>query len=262
MQTKQAIILGGGTSVLEGINSGLFEKIQQKFTVGLNFSHHFFRSTILMFVDETFIADQKYSLKQLPLIIGKQDSGAALSTNSYLFPATHGYQRDCSSGIYKSTLVGIFALSFLIYVMDEGEIFLLGYDYGAKKGKGDQGRAYDHSGHALTHWYQEGNLLSVYTGQPEQIEHRGLGKVSWYEALHRDGKHSKPIPRAEHEFEVYRNESKVKIYNVSLDSKIPTFSKISYEQFYQMLNCESYDQNALREEIRTKTIELIKAQKG
>ena len=249
---KQAIILGGGTSVLEGINTGLFDKIRDQFTIGLNYSHHYFASTMQMFVDETFAQDQKNFLEQLPLVIGKEHSGLTLTPNNYHFHTSLEYARDCHKGIYKSTLVGLFALSFLIYVLDEGDIFLLGYDYGA---------SYSKSGQAITHWYQSGKIQSIYTGKPQDMPHRGIGKVNWYEALHRDASNSKPIPRAEHEFGVYAKESKVKIYNVSTASKISVFPKISYEQFYQMLDSQSCDQDALRQEVRNKADELLKAQK-
>jgi hypothetical protein len=250
---KQAIILGGGTSVLEGIHTGLFNKIRNKFTVGLNFSHHYFPSTLLMYVDETFVQSQKPHLNNLPLVIGKECSGVTLSDNHYHFPTCPDYTRDCHKGIYKSTLVGLFALSFLIYVMDEGDIFLLGYDYGA---------TYSRSGKPITHWYQSGQIESIYTGKPENIPHRGIGKVNWYEALHRDSTNSKPIPRAEHEFGVYGSESKIRIYNVSPASKISTFPKINYEQFYQMLDAQSCDQDALRQEVRLKANELLRVQQG
>ena len=258
---RQAIILGGGTSVLQGINTELFEKIRNKFTVGLNYSHHFFKSTVLMCVDKIFAKGQQSFLKDFPLVIGTEHVGQTLA-HTYHFPTCPEYTRDCQKGIYKSTLVGLFALSFLIYVMDEGEIFLLGYDYGAQKGNGPLNRAYDKSRLPLTHWYQAGDIPSVYTGQPQKIVHKGIGQVNWYEALHRDNTQAKPISRAEHEFEVYRNESKVKIFNVSPDSRIPIFPKIAYEQFYQMLDSQIYDQEALRQEIRSKAVNLIKAQKG
>jgi len=253
---RQVVIIGGGTSVIDGIKSSLFGQLKDKFTVGLNYSHHFINTTFLMCVDETFANDQKYYLGRLPLVIGMEHSGLSAATNIIPLPATTEYSRDCRKGVYQASLVGLFALSFMIYVLDEGEIFLLGYDYGSQKGNGVQGRAYDAQGRALTHWYQHGDLRSIYTGERLQISHRGIGKVNWYEATQVDEKSQGRISRAEHEFKVYQNEKKVSIYNVSLDSRINTFPKIGYDQFFELLNKQIYDQDLLRKEVAKKAVIL------
>jgi hypothetical protein len=256
---RQAIILGGGTSVLEGIKKGLFEQFKNRFTVGLNYSHHFVNTTFLMYVDETFANGQKYYLERLPLVVGMEHAGVSVQPNTIELSATTDYKRDCGKGVYRASLVGLFALSFMIHVLDEGEIFLLGFDYGAKKGKGLHGRAYDKHGHALTHWYQQGDIRSIYTGQNQEIRHRGIGKINWYEATHKDEKSQERITRAEHEFQVYASERKVSIYNVSPESVIPTFPKVSYEQFFGMLDDSHYDQTELRTEVAKKAAALKKS---
>lgn len=255
---RQVVILGGGTSVIEGIQKGLFEKIKKKFTVGLNYSHHFFNSSFLMYVDETFANNQKYFLEKLPLVIGMEHSGVSIRPNTIELPGTTDYRRDCSKGVYRASLAGIFALSFMIYALDEGDIFLLGYDYGAQKGSGKQGRSYDAHGKALTHWYQKGGLKSIYTGKPQQISHRGIGKVNWYEATHVGEKGQLRMPRSEYEFKVYQGEKKVSIYNVSLDSKISVFPKIGYDEFFNMLDGIDYDQTEIRKEMAGKAVQLRK----
>lgn len=255
---RQIVILGGGTSVLEGIKRNLFDKLTDKFVVGLNYAHHFLETTLSMYVDGTFVSDQKEYLERLPLVIGMKNSGTPNFPNFIELPASTEYFRDCSNGIYKASLVGLFALSFLIYVLDEGDIFLLGYDYGAQKGDGAFGRAYDSRGNALTHWYQHGEIKSIYTGKPYQIYHRGFGKINWYEATQIDEKKQKRITRAEHEFSVYENEKKVSIYNVSLDSRINTFPKIGYDQFFSMLSDQALNQDSIRSEVREKTVLLSK----
>lgn len=253
---RQVVILGGGTSVIEGIRSGLFDQLKDKFTVGLNYSHHFIDTTFLMYVDATFANDQKYYLERLPLVIGMDPAGVFSNRPNIIWlPATTEYSRDCRKGIYQSSLVGLFALSFMIYILDESEIFLLGYDYGAQKGSGEQ-RVYNAQGKALTHWYQHGDIKSIYTGEKQQISHRGIGKVNWYEATHVDEKTQKRITRAEHEFGVYCSEKKVSIYNVSIGSRINTFPKISYDQFFAMLDKQTYAQDILRKEVADKAVAL------
>ncbi|MBN1546531.1 MAG: hypothetical protein JW902_07730 [Syntrophaceae bacterium] len=236
----------------------MFDQLKNRFTVGLNYSHHFIDTTFLMYVDETFANGQKYYLERLPLVIGMDHAGVSVRPNTIELPATTDYRRDCSNGVYRASLAGLFALSFMIHVLDEGEIFLLGFDYGAKKGKGLQGRAYDKHGHALTHWYQYGDISSIYTGQKQEIRHRGIGKINWYEATDKDEKSQQRISRAEHEFQVYSSERKVSIYNVSMESAIPTFPEVSYEQFFQMLDDLDYDQEALRTEVAQKAVALRK----
>jgi len=46
------------------------------------------------------------------------------------------------------------------------------------------------------------------------------------------------------------NNSKVKIYNVSINSKIKCFSKISYSKFFKQLDNKQYNQDNLRKEIK------------
>lgn len=259
---RQLIILGGGTSVIEGIDKGLFETIKNKWTIGLNYSHHYFNSTCLMYVDDNFWLYQKYFMEKLPLVIGKESRKVRLSANKIELESNNYYNRDCLGGVYKSTLVGIFALSLAIKILNIGEIYLLGYDYGAKKGEGNQLRAYDKNKKALTHWYQHGNLKSVYTGESQELIHRGIGKVNWYEAMDEiknpQTKECRRVPRAEKEFQVYENESKVKIYNVSLESNIPTFPKMSYEDFFKRLNKEDLNQDFLRQEMAKTCLDIKK----
>ncbi|GAH30598.1 unnamed protein product, partial [marine sediment metagenome] len=62
----------------------------------------------------------------------------------------------------KYRLTGIFALDVGIDLLEEGEIFLLGYDYSEYKNKKDTKKR------KVTHFYQE------------QIEHRGIGHAEYY----------------------------------------------------------------------------------
>lgn len=222
-KVKQLIIIGGGTSIKEGISKDLWKEIENKFTFGLNYSFNYFPNpTTQLFVDDEFYTDEKEKMKYLPLIIGKEHSKIAFLPNTIMLKCKSKYTRDLSDGVYKSTLIGLFALSLGIYLLDEGTIFLLGYDFGGQKEKDKRGRS-------LTHFYQG------------DINHRGIGKISYFTQ-----------ERANRDFGVYKNEKKVKIYNVSLQSKINTFEKISYSQFFKILNNKRYNQNELQEQIQKK----------
>jgi len=225
---SQLIILGGGTSMKEGISKGLWEKLQDRFTLGINYSFHYFKSTLQTYVDLDFYSNEWDDLESLPLIVGKYHKLIEKEIRSktimlQINPKT--YVRDLSSGVYKSSLCGLFSLSLGINLLDKGEIFLLGYDH-TNSSNGEK----DKNGKLLTHFYQG------------KLNHRGIGKVNYY----------KNKGRADRDFGAYTGEKKIKIYNVSLDSKINTFPKISYDKFFSMLDTDTFDQSKLRDLIRKK----------
>ncbi len=225
----QLIIIGGGSSIQEGISKGLWSKLKNRWTIGLNYSYNFFDSTVLCYVDgdgQFYSKESKNEkFQNLLLIIGKEHNNLKVLPNTIALKTNDAkYYRDVKLGCYKSSLVGLFALSLAIYLLDEGEIFLLGYDNSAQEK--------DNKNRPNTHFYQG------------EIEHRGIGKINYY-----GGK-----DRAKRDFGVYKGEKKVKIYNVSLDSKIPgdIFEKISYDEFFKKLDNKQFDQNYIREYIKGK----------
>jgi hypothetical protein len=221
---KQLIILGGGSSIKEGLSLGLWDKIKEHFVVGTNYSYKFFDSTLTVFVDSTFYNNQKIELERLPMIIGQCRNIKVKLPNTLAIPANSIYTRDLKGGIHSAKLSGIYALALSIYLLDIGEIYLLGYDLGAVS------KSLDDKKRPITHWYQN------------QTEHRGVGKISYYDAKDRGDK----------DFGCFKNEKDVKIFNVSLKSKINVFPKISYEEFFKQLNEETFNQDELRLLITTK----------
>ncbi len=216
---KQLILIGGGASITEGIDKGLWQRLEGTWTIGLNYSYKYFLSTCLCFVDKDFYFQEK--LDSQPLIIGnsngiKEDKQLP---NTIVIRDTAKYDRNLTLGIYKASLVGLYALSLAIYLLDEGEIYLLGYDYDS------QGR--DKDKNFLTHFYQG------------DFRHRGIGKVNYYQSK----------GRTDRDFGVYKNEKKIKIYNVGLESKIDVFPKLSYDQFFKQLDKRNYHQNFIKEYI-------------
>lgn len=245
---KQLIIIGGGTSINEGLKKGLWKKIRHQWTVGINYSYRYFDSTLLCFADKDFYNEESKNerFKKLSLIIGKQHKINILP-NTITLRANSKYKRDLSEGVYKSSLTGLFALSLGIYLLDAGEIYLLGFDFGELRKKDytkfanskqflNKVSYKDKKGRALTHFYQG------------HIKHRGIGKISYYNSKN----------RAQKDFEVYQNEKKVKIFNVSLVSKIPNsiFPKISYDEFFARLDNNKYCQSYIRAYIKSKLAEI------
>lgn len=228
MKVDQLIIIGGGFSIKEGISLGLWDKLQDKFTFGLNYSYKTFESTVQMFVDQDYYEHEASNMANLPLIIGKYHKPLTkIKTPNTILVNTHPqYSATLSKGVYKSSLVGLFALTLGVYLLKEGEIFLLGYDFGAITNTNDL------RNRRLTHYYQG------------KIEHRGIGKTSYYSPGH-----------ANRDFGVYNN-SLIKIYNVSPKSNLNVFEKIDYNNFYSKLDNNKYDQNILRTKIKEEILNV------
>lgn len=230
MKNKQLIIIGGGTSIREGVKLRLWNKLDGRFTIGTNFSYQFFTSTIQCYVDKDFYNNEVNNISHLPMIIGKKHSLDKKNPNTIMIPASSEYKpRNIKDGIYKSSLVGLFALSLGLYLLDEGECYLLGFDYGNISNKKDKNNK------LYTHFYQD------------QLKHRGIGKVNYYTMR----------GRADKDFGVYLPDSKIKIYNVSPNSKITVFPKLTYSEFFNKLNNIRYGQDNLRKYIVNKLQEQI-----
>jgi hypothetical protein len=221
---SQIVIVGGGSSISEGINLGLWEKLKEKFTFGINYSYKYFNATAQLYCDNSFYNNESPKMTNIPLIIGTTYQVKQRINNSIHLTATNKYSRDLSNGVYSPRLTGMFALTLAIYLLNVGEIFLLGYDNGnITEEKDDKGRA-------ITHFYQK------------ELIHGGSGKIYYYNRKSAE----------ETDYGVYKQEKNVKIFNVSLNSKLNIFPKISYEEFFKQLNNETYDQNLLRQEILSK----------
>jgi len=211
---NQLIIIGGGTSIREGVEKGLWDKIKNKFTIGCNYSFNFHTATIQCYLDTKFFDKQKEKLKTLPFIATRPHLKNRKLDNQIMLKLDNKYDRTLKNGVYKGSLTGIFALSLAIYLLDIGEIFILGYDFGAQK-KVDNPKP--KSPKFQTHFYQG------------QIQHSGVGKTNYY-----------TDKKAERDFAPFKQEKKIKIYNVSLNSKIIAFEKISYDEFFKKLDNKNY----------------------
>ena len=72
MKTNQLIIIGGGASISDGVQKGLWTEIKDKYTIGLNYSYNYFKSTIQCCVDRDFYDKNRDTLSSLPLIISNK----------------------------------------------------------------------------------------------------------------------------------------------------------------------------------------------
>lgn len=143
---------------------------------------------------------------------------------------------SCWSG-NCSQLIGIKALNLAVAMGCE-EIYLLGFDACADS----QGK---------THFYQDTD-----TGNYEWNNHKcsGIGKDE--RGNYKTGNYNKIEELNRFWFQPFEKEfsNGVKILNVSLNSKIDTFPKISYETFYKQLqmNKEQINHDEIRNTIRNK----------
>ena len=220
----QLVIIGGGFSIKEGLSLNLWDKLKGHFVIGTNYAYKFNDFTFNTFVDSTFYNTGKEELDKLPMIIGQARNVKAKGSNLIPLQCGSTWDRTLKGGCYSARLCGIYTLSLAIYLLDEGDLFLLGYDNGAIT------KELDNKKRKISHWYQG------------EIEHRGVGRVNYYDIK----------DRGERDYGVYKQEQRVRIYNVSLQSNIPVFPKISYEEFFQKLDTNLYNQDELRLLIKTK----------
>jgi len=226
---SECIIIGGGKSILPYI-SLLQPLLTTKFTIACNYAYKTFPSTFLAFNDRDFYTplhakkfpdknpDIYEELGKLPLIIGIDHNGISefKLDNTILL-----------NNKYRSVLTGIFALKLAMELMKSGTIYLLGFDWNRRIGLPERDPNYNPNSDLQIHFYND-------------IKHRGVGYVGYYENHNPDRDFNQFIKKD------------IKIYNVSPESNINSFEKISYEQFFRLLSNKEENQEELRKEIKEK----------
>lgn len=234
---KDCIIVGGGSSIKQADSATLKPLLASKFTILTNYSFKHFEGTFMCFLDTDFYKptyakhnksypDIYEELKQLPLIVGINHSGIAefKLDNTILLNQKYG-----------EFLTGIFALKLAEQIINEGIIYLLGFDWNRRIGLPEKDPDYNPYSDLSIHYYTK-----------EEINHPGIGRIGYYENHNPDKI-----------FEKFKKKD-IKIYNVSLESNINCFEKISYVQFFEhmsdKINDELINQNELRIYIKEKLI--------
>jgi hypothetical protein len=211
---KRCILIGGGYSVKEGIEKGLWDIIKNEEVWSLNYAYKTmpYLPKKQIWVDSTFFKDNVVELQKL------NQAGVECHTkfnNIYAFIETiqqHNTTREINNDkdyfIGQMGLVGMFALSIAVKSNYE-EIYLLGYDFGT-----------NNIDNKLTHYYQ-GKIRTMSTG---------VGYPDVY--LNTDNK----VKREINDFYKYKDYKT--IYNVSINSNIQCFPKITYEEFFNKIKGE------------------------
>ena len=251
MNTR-AIIIGSGYSIRNNDHISkskdleVFKRIKNECTFGLNYCYQYFKPTIACFVDFQFYIENKKDLDKLGLIIGKYDpqlkEKIKLGSNLFLFIATRDYhtKQGLKKGLYSGKLVGLFALSLAI-ALDFKEIYLLGYD---ATGLGPNFE---------THFYQ--NEINLNKKGLGRLAYGGVGRNKL-----RGGNFEYPTnpynkKNCDNYFKPFINTS-AKIFNVSKNSHISEFPKITHAEFYSII--EKNPSNISQSLIRNSIIQRIK----
>lgn len=221
---KSAILIGGGNSVLEGIELGLWSKIKEKDVWSVNYA--FMTMPYLpsreVFVDRCFYRNNISALQALaeqkvPLYARYQDVYAdrdeikkfQTTREKKGYKGKQALKTDGTPHLFVGELglSGTFALSLAI-AEDYDTIYLLGYDFGVIN--------YEDKN---THFYKDKlKIISTGVGNPQIY----INKDNSVKDVVRD-------------YEIFSNEQNVKIYNVSLQSRIPYFDKIDYSTFFTQI---------------------------
>jgi len=226
------VLIGGGASITEGIQLGVWQKIQACDTWSLNYAFRMmpYLPTRELWVDHAFfdknMADVEKLWKQGVKLVAKKNNRYAMINHclgeaitqyeeSRQPPGFQGVQalRNLTPFMFggRFGLVGVFALSVAM-AERRTPIFLLGYDFGTLSHEDN-----------VTHFYQD--QLDVYS--------TGIRNTQIY--LDANNKPKAPVE----EFNLFQREAEpngITIYNVSLKSHITAFPKISYQEFFHLLH--------------------------
>lgn len=245
MIAKRAIICASGNSIrgnqkCPSNELEVWKKIDRELTISVNWGFKFFDPTLTIYGDLTFYNAESENLKKLQLVFGMQDDYYTrakisktlaketfqLHNNIYLLPNRIVDQVDgmknCYHGInawekgfYSRQLSGLLGLNLAI-AFGCKIIYMLGFDCCAINGK--------------THFY-EGEFKAEHKNESGTLE-TGVG-------LRTDGKYNSSVynnKNIDEKFEPFKKElQQIKIYNVSPESRITVFPKITYEEFYEQL---------------------------
>lgn len=218
---SEAIIVGGGASIKPYL-AALQPLVATKFTILTNYAYKTFPGTILAFLDREFYVPDHAKSYSDPKTIRHPDIYEELKTLPLIISINDNgieeFKLDNTILIdkkYRANLTGIFALKILDLLDFKGTVYLLGFDW-TRRTEPSQEKPH-------IHYYD--------------LKHKGSNYVNYYE-------HHNP----DKEFKQFIKKD-VTIYNVSLESNINCFEKISYEKMFELLSKEEVNQEELRQEV-------------
>lgn len=217
---KEVVIIGGGSSVKEGIDKNLWEEIKDKEIWSLNFAFMFmpYLPKRQLWIDTSFFKNYCDKLQEL------YNQGVSLHTKKHEMYDSEPYKNKITTHevarnlkepikdrvfIGQMGLTGLLALHLAIIELYD-TIYLLGYDYGTPS-----------LDDRITHFYSDKVV-------EKNIKSSGVSNTKVY-------LDDNNAPKKNMEDLMFFNSFSNKIYNVSLKSNITYFEKISYEEFFNKL---------------------------
>lgn len=253
MKINRCFIIGSGNSISTGIDKGLWNYLKNEITISCNYNFLFFpEATVILFFDAKFYIWNKETIEKMPLVISgnrPQVKKYCLNSNVYLLPLIELNKKECTNkeawtkGFYSGHWAGNLATSLAI-ALGYDEIYLLGMDLKEINGK--------------THYYGELNHPDPKT---KEKLNKGVGKhyiknKGW---LYKTSTFNNP-KEAMSWWKPFNEIPDLKIINVSPDSLLTYFPKITYDELFRELR--KHPQNILqsveREKIKNIIIEKLK----
>ena len=221
---KNVILVGGGASIKSGLELGLWDKLKDANVEIWSINYAFMTMPYIpakeIWCDRCFFTENQHKLEAL----SKQGVECITKQNTFYdsIPEIKQYHwtRDFYYGtIDKPLFLGYMGLSgnlalSLAVALGYDIIYLLGYDYGTSSMKDTKTHYYQDTLVTTSHGVNNPSIYMTDTGVK--------GEVNGYSAY---------------------LQSKSKIYNVSVNSNIQTFDKITYPQFFKLLKCDKLEQH-------------------
>lgn len=208
------IIVGGGSSVSEGIKKGLWDKVKHLDIAACNNAviHMPYIPKYAVYIDKTPLQPDVIKkvletdcIRVTQLFHDFRDDNKIVRFKIFHDLDEEGkFERALERGYLfagKRKFTGVFAISFALYAGYD-RIYLLGFDWNLGKNK-------------EVEWYHDDE-------DPKHTEYK--------RGIFIDEKTNKPKTDAGEHFDIFKG--KATIYNVSLISAIPSFPKISYNEFF------------------------------
>lgn len=259
MNNKPLIICGSGNSIPFlnnqyyktgcGLLSELQQIIKNNYSIGLNYWFQYgCETTLTCSGDWQFYLDNSEELKKVSIIVASEDPQlknnkiSRIHDNTILLKHSGKYfgKDSWKNGFYSRQLIGLFSLTLAI-ALGFKEIYLLGYDCKEV--------------HRQTHFYQGVADLNAHTdvyikGQlkDKRYKFRGVGKHEKGE--YKTSTYNHPDVINKKWYKPYLQEKDIKIYNVSLESAITLFPKISYDEFSLKVKNNNVNQLEARQKIK------------
>jgi|WetSurSiteA1Bulk_404760.scaffolds.fasta_scaffold53423_2 hypothetical protein len=216
---KTCILIGGGKSILEGIQTDLWKKIkgQDIWSINYAFLTMPYLPTKQIWVDTTFFRNNISRLEELNLKSVELITKANPRYNGIKNIVQYDTTREQDTAIKNPNklyighmgLSGTFAIA-LACKLNYDYVYLLGFDFGTSNINDKH-----------THYYQYDKIDYISSGVNNPNVYMTQNSVK----------------KDVNDYDFFKN-LPTKIYNISPQSNIQSFEKLTYPQFYKQVMCD------------------------